>query len=91
MKQLRDAGFVEIRHGNVLLMPCQGDEGKHCCGMLRIPFTPGIDSASGGEPLKNGMLWTRTGGTTLNDLTLSPSIDAAECGHFHIIDGKVVG
>lgn len=84
--KLRDLEHAEIRGGNVLLLSCVTN---HCGGWLRIPFQPGIDGAPAGEPLANGMVWNRTAGETLDDLTLSPSIDADACGHFHVINGAI--
>lgn len=82
---------MEIRHGNVLLIPCQGN--GHCGGLIRVPFTPTLDGAPEPKPAttRDGgeCVWTRVSGTTAEDITLSPSVDADECGHFHVVNGKV--
>lgn len=85
--KLRDLEYAEIRGGNVLIIPCQGNH--DCCGRLRIPFRPGIGGAPSGPPTWNGVVWERQSGETLDDLTLSPSIDAAECGHFVVRNGSI--
>jgi len=87
--RLTEAEFAEIRSGNCLIISCQGDGGKHCGGWLRIPFSPALPGCSEPEPLKNGMVWKRTGGETLEDLSLSPSIDADVCGHFFVENGQI--
>ncbi len=84
--------FAELRDGNhLVIMQCQG---KHqCAGYIRIPFRPTINGAPDSPPAKNSLgqpiWWNRTKGSTLTDITLEPSIDAGECGHFHITDGKI--
>lgn len=85
---------AEIRDGNVLLVCCMGKRNgeQHCCGMIRIPFSPSI----AGKPLarfsemENKLYWTRVSGETVDDLTLAPSIDAGECGHFTITNGDIL-
>ena len=75
---------------NCLIVPCQGrnpDGSPHCCGMIRIPFKPTI---GGSQPVQAERYWTRESGEMLNDITLSPSIDAGDCGHFHIQNGSIV-
>lgn len=82
-------GLVGIRGGNVLLVACQGE--AHCCGYIRVPFSPTLGGAPEPEPSQPiGVVWQRVAGETLNDMTLSPSIDAGECGHFYITNGQIV-
>lgn len=69
---------------NCLIVPCQGEH--KCCGVIRIPFTPTID---GTQEAKADRYWKRESGETLDDITLSPSIDAGECGHFYIRNGGI--
>jgi hypothetical protein len=88
-KKLRDLEHAAINYGNLLLISCQGDHG--CGGWIGVPFRPGIDGAPDGEPNRpGGYVWTRESGTTIDDLTLSPSINAHECGHFHVKNGEIV-
>ena len=92
MKHLRDC--AEIRNGNMLIIYCQGmkpDGSQHCDGRIRVPFLPPL---SGCLPYAitdkdHPGHWHRVSGETLDDLTLIPSIDAGECGHFHITKGQV--
>lgn len=98
--RLRELEHAEILAGNVLVVSCQGrgtDE-RHaegpCGGWIRIPFAPGVDGAPDGLPTtrsdgKPGPVWKRESGTTVQDLTLSPSINAHECGHFHVQGGAL--
>lgn len=88
---------IELRHGNRLLVPCQGkqtDGSAHCHGLIQIPFAPGINGVVAGTPLyahtAHEVIWDRVGGTSLDDLTLTPSIDAGDCGHFHVTSGEIV-
>lgn len=79
---------ASIGSGKVLIVPCQGDH--KCAGCIRIPFAPTI----GGVDLmtRDGELvtyWRRVSGETLEDITLEPSIDADDCGHFFIVEGEV--
>lgn len=88
--KLLDIVECRLSSSNCLLVPCQGknpDGSPHCCGMIRIPFTPTLESA----PLTPNAqrYWDRISGETLADITLSPSIDAGQCGHFHIVDGEI--
>jgi hypothetical protein len=95
-KRLRDLEHAQIVGGNELLISCQGD--PECGGWIGIPFRPGIDGALDGKPLRpGGYVWTRDGGTTIDDLTLSPSINADGndpsqhgCGHFFVKNGQIV-
>ena len=92
-RRLRE--FAEIRNGNMILIHCQGRKGdgsEHCCGMIRVPFTPPLQ---GCEPFKiteadHPGYWTRTGGETLDDFSMTPSVDAGECGHFSVTNGQIV-
>jgi hypothetical protein len=82
-------GLVKIKNGNVLLIECQGN--NHCHGYIRVPFSPTIGGAPEPEPAQpNGEIWKREAGETIEDITLSPSINAGECGHFHVVKGKIV-
>jgi hypothetical protein len=87
-KPLRE--FGEIRNGNILIIKyCQG--AHQCGGYLRVPFTPGIDGSPDGKPSKeNGPIWKRITGETIDTLTLNPSLDFGECGHFNIINGEII-
>ena len=88
-QRLSEQEYAEIRDGNHLLISCQGDH--ECGGWLCIPFSPVIGDAAPAEPLRpGGVIWTRVSGETIEDITLSPSINAYECGHFHIQNGAVV-
>jgi len=88
--KLKDAEYAEIQNGNTLVVSCQGD---HCSGRIRIPFSPTLDGSPEPRPAttKEGQefIWTRSGGTTIDDITLSPSINAFECGHFNVINGEI--
>lgn len=91
MRPLRE--HAEIRNGNMVIISCQGlkDGQEHCGGMIRVPFTPPL---AGCEPFKitdadHPGYWNRVSGETLDDLTLQPSIDAGECGHFHVTNGMI--
>lgn len=83
----------EIRAGNLLLVDCCGivKGEQHCGGKIRIPFKPPLP---GCKPYKNGkydaVVWDRLAGATVDDITLSPSIDAGSCGHFVIEEGEIV-
>ena len=91
--KLLDVGVAEIRNGNTLIISCQGkkpDGSEHCGGWIRVPFQPTIGDASLAPPNPTSPgYWTRESGETIDDITLSPSIDAQECGHFHIRHGEV--
>ena len=88
-KRLSELEDARIDAGNRLVLPCQGEH--DCGGMIGVPFKPGIDRAPDGEPLRpGGPVWNRVSGDSLKNLTLSPSIDAHECGHFHITNGEIV-
>lgn len=82
---------AEIRNGNVLIVDCCGvkDGEQHCCGRIRIPFEP-VLGQSPAKPTETGKIWRRISGATVDDLTLDPSIDAGECGHFHVQNGRIV-
>ncbi len=100
MRSLKD--YAEIRQGNRLLILCQGtvDGKEHCGGRIIVPFDPPLDGFSkydefrqtagllASQPLK--YVWQRTSGTSLEDLTLHPSVDAGKCGHFWIRTGQIV-
>lgn len=92
-QRLSELEMAEIIGGNELLISCQGcvDGREHCGGGLAIPFKPGINGAPDGDPRLNrkGYVWTRTSGETIEDITLKPSIDAKECGHFFVQHGKI--
>lgn len=86
--------FAEIRMGNMLLVACQGitKEGEpHCCGTIRIPFDPPLPGCSRAklDPDHPGY-WKRTEGSTVDDITLTPSLDAGECGHFNVTKGEII-
>lgn len=90
--KLRDLEHAEIRNGNTLLISCVGGPGwsQHCGGLLRVPFAPGIDNAPGAEPDHPGApVWNRESGETIDDLTITPSGNAFECGHFWIRGGEI--
>lgn len=98
--KLRELEYADICDGNVLIVSCQGrrTDARHangsCGGWIRIPFSPGINGAPAGTPTRrsdgtHGPIWSRTHGTTLDDLNLSPSINAGPCGHFHVKDGAI--
>ena len=91
MKPLRE--FGEIRHGNVLLVFCQGvprNGEPHCCGMIRVPFEPTIAGTPLARPNESQQkYWHRESGTTVDDLTLTPSVDAGDCGHFSVEGGWI--
>ncbi len=86
--------FGEIRQGAVLIVPCMGkineDGSEHCCGKIRIPFKPPLPGFKPVKPNADNKYWTRERGQSLDDLTLSQSIDAGDCGHFMITDGKIL-
>lgn len=86
--QLREFN-AEIREGHVLLVDCLGVNNgqQHCCGKIRIPFDPPL---TGFSPWSGGHAWKRTGGDTVDTITLEPSIDAGDCGHFLVRDGAAV-
>lgn len=87
--KLLDVIEARMSTNSVLVVPCQGkkpDGSPHCCGCIRIPFTPPIP---GHELQPAERHWTRNSGESLADIDLSPSIDAGECGHFHIRDGEI--
>jgi hypothetical protein len=89
--KLSDALIAEIRHGNTLIISCQG---AHACGgCIRVPFSPTLDGAPEPRPAttrEGGMLtWMRISGSTIDDLTLSPSINADVCGHFNVVNGQI--
>jgi hypothetical protein len=81
--------FGEIRKGNCVIVACLGlrsDGEPHCCGTIRIPFTPTI----GGAPLLQASThFLRVSGETIDDLTLRQSVNAGDCGHFNITDGDI--
>lgn len=81
-------GLVAIRGGNVLLIECQGE--SHCAGRIRVPFRPPIGDGPEPAPTKEGLVWQRVSGETIDDITLSPSVDAGDCGHFNVQNGSVV-
>ena len=89
-KKLADMN-ASIRNGNVLVVSCQGSHGGKgpCGGYLRLPFTPGLNSAPGAQPNSKGFVWKKVRGESLDDLTLEPSFDAGECGHFFVTDGEI--
>lgn len=78
---------ARIRSGNILLIECQGEH--KCGGYLRVPFAPGLEGAVDASPNSNGCVWRRTG-TGLEDMSLSPSVDAGICGHFFVRNGEIV-
>lgn len=84
------AECAEIRGGNILIiMECQG--AHKCGGYIRVPFAPGINGAPDGKPSREGgCVWQRTSGASLLDLTLEPSINVGDCGHFLVQNGEVV-
>jgi hypothetical protein len=87
-KRLAELEHAEIVGGNFLRISCVGDH--DCGGWLGIPFKPGINGAPDGEPLRPaGYVWKREAGETLEDLTLSPSVNADACGHFFVRSGRV--
>ncbi len=91
VKKLADMN-ASIRSGNVLVVSCQGNHGGKgsCGGYLRLPFTPGLNGAPGAQPNSKGFVWLRDlKGNTLDTLTLTPSFDAGECGHFYVTDGEI--
>lgn len=79
--------YAEIRHGNVLVIrSCMG---KHRCGgYLRIPFSPGVNGVPGAVA-EGKCVWKKVSGDSTKDLTLQPSCDFGECGHFYITDGMI--
>lgn len=79
----------EIRAGHLLLVDCVRvkDGEQHCCGKIRIPFDPPL---SGSEPYTRGRTWRRVSGESIDTLTLEPSIDAGECGHFFVSGGHII-
>lgn len=89
-RKLRDAEHAEIRKGNTLLISCQGN---HCGGWIRVPFSPTLDGAPEPKPAttREGarIVWTRVSGSTIDDITLSPSVNAFECGHFNVTNGEI--
>jgi hypothetical protein len=91
MEALRE--FAEIKNGNVLIIGCLGKsrdgQDYHCAGYLRIPFIPPIGVVPTAVLNEGGTYWKRLSGDSVDNLTLSPSIDAGPCGHFNIINGKV--
>lgn len=100
--RLRELEHAEVLAGNVLVVSCQGrpnpDDPRHkdgpCGGWIRIPFSPAIDGGPGGQPTtrsdgRPGPVWKRESGTSIDDLTLSPSINAHECGHFYVSGGAI--
>lgn len=80
---------AEIRNGNLLLVECvavlNGDQ--HCGGKIRVPFTPAIN---GFREFAADRKWNRLSGSTLDDITLEPSVDAGACGHFLVRSGEIV-
>jgi hypothetical protein len=88
---LRSVG-AEMRD-NMLMIPCQGkkaDGSQHCIGRIRVPFSPAIGGASLAQPPGKDGYWIRVSGENIDNLTLSPSIDAGDCGHFKVVGGKVI-
>lgn len=83
--------FAYIKAGNVLIVDCMGikDGEQHCCGRIRVPFVPPLDGSTNPQPTREGQLWKRISGTTVDDLTLEPSVDAGECGHFNVLNGEI--
>lgn len=79
----------EIRAGNVLLIDCPAIVGgqQHCCGKIRIPFHPPL---VGFSPIGDEKRWLRDSGESIDTITLSPSIDAGNCGHFLVRSGEIV-
>lgn len=75
---------IELRD-NLLLLPCMGGgEHQHCGGWIRVPFANPIC----GERAPAERYWEREG-ETLDTLTLTPSVNAGDCGHFTITSGEV--
>jgi len=79
---------MEIKGGNVLIVECQG--AHRCGGNIRVPFSPPIGGAPEPAPTRSGLVWKRESGESVETITLSPSIDAGECGHFCVKNGAIV-
>ena len=82
----------QVEENSLWLEP--GDYGKdtdgeqHCCGMIRIPFSPPLPGfAVVSDAVR---YWQRTSGDTVDDLTLEQSVNADKCGHFNITNGNVI-
>lgn len=89
--RLRELG--EVRKGNVVLVHCLGKNeqgGQHCCGTIRVPFTPPFAGCELAAPTNDGLYWLRTGGDSVDEITLKDSVHAGSCGHFNIVNGEVV-
>lgn len=69
----------ENRTGMALTFECPCCRGTERATRLAVFFRNPID---GKPPSDDHKLWERTG-TTFEDLTLSPSIDASGVGHWH--------
>lgn len=80
---------AKIVGGNCLMVPCQGNpaDGHECPGTLRVPFVPPLP---GFLPLTAKLHWKRESGESLADLTLTPSVQMEECGHFYVTNGEIV-
>jgi len=78
---------MEIRNGNTLLVDCQIPD--HCCGMIRVPFRPTIGDAPLAPPIGTQEYWNRVSGETVEDISLTPSVDAGSCGHFNVENGQI--
>jgi hypothetical protein len=78
------AGSMVRREGMGLIFdcPCCVAAGKRVGEreILSVPFANPIDGGPPAETRK--AFWQRTG-TTFEDLTLSPSVDASGFGHWH--------
>ena len=84
---------AEIRHGNCLIISCQGTDNQgnrpHCCGMIRIPFRPTLNGVPEANSEGN-KYWKRSEGETVDDITFAQSINAGGCGHFNITKGELI-
>ena len=83
------------RQGLGILFECPVHPGGAC--MTGAPFANPLDGGPP-RPQPNGCAWQRTG-TTIDTLTLSPSIDGSHhkgpdgtpCWHGHVTNGEIVG